>query len=131
MSNQLSWISICFTSIRFRRGLAVQEKTHLLPFKNWTYPYGPYAAVILNVVLVLVQGWSCFSPTFNAVDFVSFYIELPIMLVMYVGWKLIKRTHFVRAHEMDFETDTYVAEHEDEYAPTKAGRLRRIRDWIF
>lgn len=40
--------------------------------------------------MVLVQGWSSFSP-FSAVDFVSLYIEIPVMIVMYVAWMLIKR----------------------------------------
>jgi AAT family amino acid transporter len=87
--------------------------------------------MILNSVLVLVQGWSCFSPTFQVVDFVSFYIELPIMLVMFVVWKLIKRTRFVPLHEMDFVTDVHVKiEDEDEEKTTKS-RLRTIRDWLF
>jgi amino acid permease len=86
VSNQLSWIAIGITSIRFRSALALQGKTHLLPFRNWTYPVGPYFVVVLNSVLVLVQGWSCFSPHFDGVSFVSFYIELPVMLVMYGGW---------------------------------------------
>lgn len=107
-----------------------QGKTHLLPFKNWTYPIGPWICVILNSFLVLVQGWSCFSPTFNAVDFVSYYIELPVMLVMYVGWKVFKRTKTVKLDEMDLETDTYVAEQEK---PPKTGwkaKLRRGLNWL-
>lgn len=38
----------------------------------------------------LVQGWSSVIPKFSAVDFVSFYIELPVMLVMSFGWLLVK-----------------------------------------
>ncbi|WOO78139.1 putative amino-acid permease [Vanrija pseudolonga] len=133
VSNQLSWISICFASIRFRRALAVQGKTHMLVFKNWTYPWGPYAALILNSVLVLVQGWTCFSPKFNGVDFVSFYIELPVMLIMFVGWKLIKRTRWVRLDEMDLVTDVYTAndeeiEHDEK---TTKGRFKRALNWLF
>ena len=86
VSNQLSWAAIGLASIRFRAAIKLQNKEHLLPFKNWTYPWGPYLSVILNCFLVLVQGWSCFSPKFSGVDFVSFYVELPIMLVMFVGW---------------------------------------------
>ncbi len=131
VSNQLAWIAIGITSIRFRSALAVQGKTHLLPFRNWTYPVGPYVCVILNSVLVLVQGWSCFSPSFDAVNFVSFYIELPIMLIMYVAWKLIKKTRIVPLAEMDLETDAYPA---DEVKPEKKGflnRLQSIGTWIF
>ncbi|KAK5114740.1 hypothetical protein LTR62_002314 [Meristemomyces frigidus] len=107
VSNQLSWISIGIASLRFRAGIKAQGKEHLLPFKNWTYPVGPILAVVLNSFLVLVQGWSCFSPSFSGVEFVSYYIELPIMAVMIIAWKLIKRTRFQKANEMDLVTDVY------------------------
>jgi AAT family amino acid transporter len=41
------------------------------------------------------------------VSFVSYYIELPVMLFMYLGWKLWKRTRIVSLDEMDLETDVY------------------------
>ena len=107
MSNQLSWIAIGIASLRFRAAIKAQNKQHLLPFKNWTYPWGPWFSVLLNSFLVLVQGWSSFSPSFSVVTFFSLYVELPIMLVMYLGWKMLKRTKVVRLHEMDLETDTY------------------------
>ncbi|KAL8731090.1 MAG: hypothetical protein Q9166_003618 [cf. Caloplaca sp. 2 TL-2023] len=110
VSNQLSWIAIGIASLRFRAAIKVQNKEHLLTFRNWTYPWGPWFSVILNSFLVLVQGWSSFSPSFSAITFVSLYVELPIMLVMYVGWKLLKRTKLVKLQEMDLETDTYPAD---------------------
>ncbi|RAH42021.1 amino acid permease [Aspergillus brunneoviolaceus CBS 621.78] len=111
VSNQLSWLFIGVASLRFRAGIRHQNLEHLLPYKNWTYPVGPILAVILNAVLILVQGWSCFSPSFHAVDFVSYYIELPIMFVMFVGWKLFKRTKFVCVDQMDLITDRYNLAH--------------------
>ncbi|EXJ80705.1 AAT family amino acid transporter [Capronia epimyces CBS 606.96] len=112
VSNQLSWICIGLASLRFRGAVRAQNLEHLLPFRNWTYPVGPVLAVGLNIVLVLVQGWSCFSPSFSAVDFVSYYIEIPIMLVMFVFWKLVKRTKFVHLHNMDLLTDRYNLQHD-------------------
>jgi AAT family amino acid transporter len=135
VSNQLAWIAIALTSIRFRRAMDLQGKTHLLSFKNWTYPWGPWLSLILNVVIVLVQGWSSFSPSFSAVDFVSYYIELPIMLVMYLGWKLLKRTKVVSSETMDLETDVYVIGEDDlkamEEEKSTRGRLEIILRWIF
>ncbi|KAL8715202.1 MAG: hypothetical protein Q9220_001160 [cf. Caloplaca sp. 1 TL-2023] len=110
VSNQLSWTAIGIASLRFRAAVKVQGKEHLLPFKNWTYPWGPWFSVILNSFLILVQGWSSFSPSFDVVTFFSLYIELPIMLVMYVGWKLLKGTRIVRLSDMDLETDAYPAD---------------------
>ncbi|KAL8937891.1 MAG: hypothetical protein Q9216_004197 [Gyalolechia sp. 2 TL-2023] len=109
VSNQLSWIAIGIASLRFRAAIKAQSKEDLLPFKNWTYPWGPWFSVVLNSFLVLVQGWSSFSP-FSGVTFASLYIELAIMLVMYLGWKVVKRTKVVKLEEMDLETDTYPAE---------------------
>ncbi|KAH6644994.1 amino acid permease [Truncatella angustata] len=132
VSNQLSWIAIGITSIRFRRALEVQGKTHLLPFRNWTYPVGPYLCVILNIVIVLVQGWDCFSPSFDAVSFVSYYIELPVMLVMYLAWKFLKKTKLVGLAEMDLDTDTHTADEGKPTVPkTWRGRLKRALTWLF
>ena len=113
VSNQLSWIAIGIASLRFRAGIKAQGKEHLLPFKNWTYPWGPWFSILLNSFLVLVQGWSSFSPSFSVVTFFSLYIELPIMLVMYLGWKLLKRTKLVGLRDMDLETDTHTLEEID------------------
>ena len=38
----------------------------------------------------LVQGWTSIFPEFSAVDFVSFYVEIPVMVVMYVSWLITK-----------------------------------------
>ncbi|KAN0095877.1 Amino acid permease/ SLC12A domain containing protein [Hyaloscypha variabilis] len=135
VSNQLAWIAIGVTSIRFRGALAVQNKTHLLPFKNWTYPWGPWLSVILNIVLVLVQGWNSFSPKFQAVNFVSYYIELPVMAVMWLGWKAWKRTKVPTYAEMDLETDVYVVSQEDlleaEREKSARGKVESVLRWIF
>ncbi|KAK5065157.1 hypothetical protein LTR84_000993 [Exophiala bonariae] len=157
VSNQISWICIGLSSLRFRAGMKAQGLEHLLPFRNWTYPVGPILAVGLNIVIVLVQGWSCFSPKFSAVDFVSYYIEIPIMFVMFVFWKLFKRTKFVHVDQMDLVTDRYDL-HPDHKAEIEArtengqvvvnqsrwrmslkegqentflGRLKRVGMWLF
>jgi AAT family amino acid transporter len=141
VSNQLSWICIGLASLRFRAAVRAQGIEHLLPFKNWTYPYGPIVAVGLNIVLVLVQGWECFSPHFQSVSFVSYYIEIPIMIAMFLAWKLIKRTGFVRKSEMDLRTDRYDGGQEDTPYPRELelvpgrkgwpGKLQRFGQWLF
>jgi AAT family amino acid transporter len=80
-------------------------------------------------VLVLVQGWKSFSPVFSPVDFVSFYIELPILVGMFVIWKVLKRTRWVRAEEMDLVTDRFdvgMSSEEREEALRKAPRWKGL-----
>ncbi|EEP75474.1 conserved hypothetical protein [Uncinocarpus reesii 1704] len=130
VSNQLSWLFIGVASLRFRRAIDAQGLTHLLPFKNWTYPYGPIISISLNSVLILVQGWSCFAPRFKPVDFVSLYVQIPIMGLLYVVWKLVKRTKWVGLMEMDLVTDRWDG---GRFGPgTGAGATaaaRRGEDW--
>lgn len=78
-----------------------------------------------------MQGWSCFSPEFDGVSFVSFYIELPIMLVMYLAWKYFKRTKFVSLDDMDLVTDVYVADAEESEKKGWQSKARRIVGWLF
>lgn len=130
VSNQLSWISIGIASLRFRAGLKAQGKEHLLPFRNWTYPWGPIVAIVLNSFLVLVQGWSSFKGGFSPVDFVSYYIELPVFVLMVIVWKLVKKTKFRRAHEMDLVTDVYTKEDMEVEEDGWRGRGKRIGTWL-
>jgi AAT family amino acid transporter len=130
VSNQLSWICIGIASLRFRAGVKAQGKEHLLPFKNWTYPWGPILCVVLNIFIVLVQGWTSFSPSFAAVDFVSFYLELPVFALMIIGWKLLKRTKLRKASEMDLETDVYTKEDMEPEDKGWKGKGKRIGTWF-
>ncbi|ORY04925.1 hypothetical protein K493DRAFT_296752 [Basidiobolus meristosporus CBS 931.73] len=118
VSNQISWIAIGLTSYRFRKAYEIQGKDpNDLPFKNPLYPYGPIFVIVANSVLVLVQGWSSFksSPTggFDFVSFLSYYIQIPLMAIMWLGWKFSQGTKVVKYEEMDIETDRYYDTAED------------------
>ncbi len=105
VSNQISWAAIGYSSIRFRKAILKQGKEAQLVYKNWTQPWGPYIVVIGSVIMILVQGWTAFSP-FNVSDFFSYYIELGFFAAAYAGWKLWKKTKVVAIEEMDLYTDS-------------------------
>lgn len=110
VSNQISWVAIGITSVKFRRALKAQTKLHLLPYRNWTDPWGPYIVIVGVSVMILVQGWSSLSP-WNASSFFQSYVELGVFPLMYVAWKLFKRTKVVGARAADLETDRYEPSH--------------------
>ncbi|KAF5589461.1 amino acid permease [Fusarium pseudocircinatum] len=130
VSNQLAWIAINLTSIRFRSALKAQGKTEYLSYRNPTYPWGPWTCVFLCSSIILVQGWTAFSPSFKVVDFFSLYIELPIMAVMYVAWKLFKKTKIPALKDIDVETDRYVPLPEEFTSEGVQGKLKRYLGWI-
>lgn len=104
VSNQIAWVAIGITSLRFRKALAAQDKTHTLPYKNWTYPWGPYIVIVGVTLMILVQGWTAFSP-WDTQSFFQSYVELGIFPAMYIVWKLIKKTRTYKPEEVDLETD--------------------------
>lgn len=120
VSNQLAWVAIGIASIRFRAGLAAQDKLHRLRYRNWTQPWGPWVVVLGSSFMILVQGWTAFAP-WDVSDFFSFYVELLIVLVFYLAWCGIRRRWFgfERAFEMDLETDATWLEAEEEEVEEK------------
>jgi AAT family amino acid transporter len=84
----------------------------------------------LNIFIVLVQGWSSFSPSFSSIDFVSYYLELPIFLLMIVVWKLVKKTKFRKASEMDLETDVYTKEDIEPAEKDWKSKGKRVGTWF-
>lgn len=63
------------------------------------------------------------------------------MIVMFLAWKLFKRSHFVRRSEMDLHTDRYDGGQDDTYRIDEAeeetqrkgivGKLQRFGQWLF
>ncbi|OJT15330.1 hypothetical protein TRAPUB_8126 [Trametes pubescens] len=93
VSNQIAWVSIGLASWKFRRAWIRQGRPlSEMKFRaGWTWPWGPYFVIITVTALIIIQGWSSVFPHFSAVDFVSFYIEIPVMIFMYFAWIIIKR----------------------------------------
>ncbi|EGW30884.1 uncharacterized protein SPAPADRAFT_142475 [Spathaspora passalidarum NRRL Y-27907] len=127
LSNLISWWLIAVISIRFRRGLAKQNRTHELLFRNWTYPIGPWFVVLFGGFIIIIQGWSTISP-FDVSGFFQSYLELLVFPVTYIFWWLIIRRgkdRFVKKEDMDFDTDRYFQSPEEleekEYAQSLKG----------
>jgi len=93
VSNQIAWLSIGLASWRFRKAWVAQGRPiEELKFRaKWTWPWGPYLVMTSVSGLILVQGWSSIFPKFSAIDFVSLYLEIPIMIVMWFGWIAVHR----------------------------------------
>ncbi|KAK4141777.1 amino acid permease/ SLC12A domain-containing protein [Dichotomopilus funicola] len=104
VSTFLVWAAISFTHIRFRAGWKAQGHTESeLPFVSLWYPYNAYFGLAANIFLALIQGWSTFAP-FDAGTFVDAYILLPLFFVIWGVYKLIFKTRYWRADEIDLQS---------------------------
>lgn len=101
VSTFLVWGSISFIHLRFRAGWAAQGYSpEDLPYRAMFFPYNAWFGLVANVFLALVQGWTTLSP-FDAGNFVDAYILLPLFFVIFFLYKIIYKTRWVRANEMD------------------------------
>ena len=104
VSTFLVWASVCFMHLRFRTAMRVQHRSvDELPYCAFLYPWTAYFGLFASVFLALVQGWTTLSP-FSAGDFVDAYIMLPLFPVGFLAYKLVFRTRWVRATEMDLDS---------------------------
>uniref|UniRef100_A0A060SXU2 ARAD1A11946p n=1 Tax=Blastobotrys adeninivorans TaxID=409370 RepID=A0A060SXU2_BLAAD len=104
VSTFIVWGGISFTHIRFRQAWAAQGRSpNELPFRAMLHPYNAYFGLCANIFLALVQGWQTLSP-FSGGDFVDAYILLPFSVLLFVGYKFVRKTRWVRLHEADLDT---------------------------
>ncbi|EJD52884.1 hypothetical protein AURDEDRAFT_180498 [Auricularia subglabra TFB-10046 SS5] len=126
VSNQIAWFSIGLASWRFRRAWVKQGRPlDELKFQGarWTWGWGPPFVVFSVTALIIIQGWSSVIPKFNAVSFVSFYIEIPIMILFYTIWKLVHRRPLVNLNTIDLHTD----EHTETAEEIERDAIRDVR----
>lgn len=103
VSTLIVWASVSFVYLRFYYALrynGIDRDT--LPYKSPFQPFLGYFALIFCLVIALFNGFDCFFPgRFSAKSFIPPYIDIPIFLSLFFGYKLFKKTKFVGLAEMD------------------------------
>ncbi|GAA95789.1 uncharacterized protein L969DRAFT_62736 [Mixia osmundae IAM 14324] len=119
----LTWWAILLTAIRFYAGIKAQGiDRSLFPYKAPFQPYFSYYGFVMLNLIILFNGYPVFlAGNWDVQNFIVAYITLPIFAIFYVFWKVLKRTSFVRLHEMDFETGRRELDEMDVIEAEKAG----------
>ncbi|KAJ4150268.1 hypothetical protein LMH87_011025 [Akanthomyces muscarius] len=103
VSTLIVWASVSYTYLRFYHGLrhhGVDRDT--LPYKSPMQPFLAYFAIVFCLVIAFFNGFDAFFPgKFSAKSFLPPYIDIPIFLSLFLGYKFVKRTKFVPLAEMD------------------------------
>jgi amino acid transporter len=108
LSSIFTWMSICH--IRFRHAWKYNGHTlDELAFTSQPGYYGSWLGLILNFVILIAQFWTGAWPVGYASEttseringFFQAYLAFPIVVVFYVGFKLIKKTKIKRVKDID------------------------------
>ncbi|KAK3843248.1 MAG: amino acid permease/ SLC12A domain-containing protein [Linnemannia gamsii] len=100
----IAWLGIAFSHIRFRMAYKAQGRSLKdLPFVSNLYPFGPIYTIVVCVVILLGQGYTAFSP-FDLKAFLSAYVTLPFVFILYFGNKFWSKTKILRLVDVDLDT---------------------------
>ncbi|EFX05152.1 amino acid permease [Grosmannia clavigera kw1407] len=97
----INYIVITTTYICFYRACKAQgfDRTQL-PYVGYFQPYCAYIGLTWMTVVVVFYGYSSFRP-WSVQNFFTYYTMAILAPILFVSWKLIKRTSFRRPHEVD------------------------------
>lgn len=101
MCGLIGWTVINITYLRYYYGLKLHG---IVPRGIYRSPLQPYAAmwaVFWSIFYILISGISVFW-TFSASSFIASYINLPVILCLYVGYKVYHKTKMQPLAELDF-----------------------------
>lgn len=105
MTGFICWAGIAICHYRFRKGYVRQGyDLTALPYKASWYPFGPLLALVMSLMVMLGQNYSAFmSGTIDWYNISATYIGIPIFLIAWIGYRLIKGSKFIQYTEMNFQ----------------------------
>ncbi|KAJ7708074.1 amino acid permease-domain-containing protein, partial [Mycena rosella] len=128
-----TWGIISLTCIRFYHGL----KHHGIDRTKFVYwsrlqPYPAYWALCWSIIIILFNGWSVFlEGEWNTSNFIIAYINLPILRLLYVLYKVVRRSKIVSFQAMDFYSNVPSPESLDSDARESVTRAEKFAAWLF
>lgn len=99
----VNWIVICIVYLRFYYGCRKQgiNRHTELPWAAPLQPYMTWASLTLFVVLLFTGGYVSFiHGEWSAENFVSSYLNIPLILIFYFGYKFWKKTKIVKLEDI-------------------------------
>ncbi|WP_284037379.1 amino acid permease [Neobacillus sp. 114] len=107
LAGYLSWLSISVTHYRFRKAYKAQGRDMKdLPYVAKWFPLGPILATALCLVAMLGTNYGAFIG--DKIDWYGIavsYIGLPLFILGYLSYKIMKKSKMVPLQECDFSRE--------------------------
>ncbi|KAG4439808.1 hypothetical protein IFR05_004706 [Cadophora sp. M221] len=126
-SQLINFAVMAFTFIKWKNACDAQGfDRNLLPHKSFWQPFSAWYAFTGCSIMAFVGGYTVFIDDFwNVPDFLFSYLMIGVFPVIFVSWKIIKKTKWLKPHEVQLRT-TEVDEIE-EYTRNYVERPPRTR----
>lgn len=101
----IAWVGIAICHYRFRKAFVYQGRDlKTLKYKAIWYPFGPILALLMCIIIILGQGYSCIKP--EGVDWqglIASYIGIPLFVVLYLWYKIKHKTKVIPLDKVDLD----------------------------
>ncbi|MBS9335175.1 amino acid permease [Fructobacillus sp. M1-13] len=99
----LAWMGIAISHLRFRRAYVAQgNKVEDLIYKAKWFPAGPIIALVMSLAVICLQDPQSFA-NWQWDKIAVTYLSVPIFVIPYLGYKIIKKTKVVPLKEVDLK----------------------------
>ncbi|ODV84820.1 hypothetical protein CANARDRAFT_176651 [[Candida] arabinofermentans NRRL YB-2248] len=139
-SQMINFLVILITYLHFKKACEAQGiDRDTLPFKGWYQPYISYYGIFMIFIMIWVQGYYVFLPdSWSVTSFLFSYLMIFIDIALYLFWKILKKTKYVKPQDADLVTGSdEVDAHErhlqaiGEFDPKPRKWYSRISDLFF
>lgn len=139
-SQLLNYVFMGITYLCFYRACKAQGiDRDGFTYKAWFQPYTAIIATGFLIVVVGILGYTVFMPGSWSVDtFLYNYVMIFVSAAVFILWKVIKRTKFIRPEDADLRTGLEeIEDHEYHYYAemeanhNQMGRWSRFLQWVF
>ncbi|KAF3992469.1 hypothetical protein FT663_00749 [Candidozyma haemuli var. vulneris] len=128
------WFAICLSFIRFYYGLRkrpdiIDRNDKSYPYKSPFQPYSAIVGLIGSAVILLAMGYVVFlDGQWDIMFFFSSYGTLILVLLLYLGYKVIKGTRILSLEALDYDSgrrehDIYI------WDGGKEHNVRNLKEW--
>ncbi len=103
----ITWIGISISHYRFRKAWVAQGKDlSELKYRAKFFPFGPILALILCILVIAGQNYDALFIHVSVYKILVAYLGLPLVLLLYLGYKIIYKTKVVPLKDVDLSKKT-------------------------
>ncbi|KAL1792034.1 hypothetical protein ACET3X_009785 [Alternaria dauci] len=134
-SQLINFSVMCFTFLKFYKACQVQGLDRdTLPYKGMAQPYAAWYGLVTTFVMTFVGGYTVFlKGMWDVPSFLFSYLMVFAFPILFIFWKLLKRTKWIPAHEADLVTDLAEIEeyHRTFVEKPETNAFNRVLDKLF